>query len=117
MGGGGGCVFNWSFRFESPKHPPKLAARKPGPSSFPVFVGFIERLVNIMIKMAVAMKRVEGDKQLYFCSGMERRRCEIFEYYELSYTFEPNEDNLVDCEVCVIYASSLTKQNSLGNLD
>ena len=99
--------------FESPK----LAARKPGPSSFPVFVGFIERLVNIMIKMAVAMKRVEGDKQLYFCSGMERRRCEIFKYYELGYIFEPNEDNLVDCEVCVIYAPSLTKQNSLRNLD
>ena len=70
-----------------------------------------------MIKMAVAMKRVEGDKQLYFCSGMERRRCEIFKYYELGYTFEPNEDNLVDCEVCVIYAPSLTKQNSLRNLD
>ena len=79
--------------------------------------GFDGRLVNIMIKMAVAMKQVEGDKQLYFCRGMERRRCEIFKYYELGYTFEPNEDNLVDSEVCVIYAPSLTKQNSLGNLD
>ena len=65
------------------------------------------------------MKRVEGDKQLqlYFCSGMERRRCEIFKYHELGYTFEPNEDNLVDCEVCVICAPLLTKQNNLGNLD
>lgn len=70
-----------------------------------------------MIKMAVAMKQVEGDKQLYFCSGMERRRCEIVKYYELGYIFEPNEDNLVGCEVCVIYAPSLTKQNSLRNLD
>lgn len=70
-----------------------------------------------MIKMAVAMTRVEGDKQLYFCSGMERRRCEIFKYYELGYIFERSEDNVVDCEVCVIYAPSLTKQNSLRNLD